>query len=314
MPASAKPAKNRAKTKSTRDTSGPSDAAVAGGLEGLLCALTGQSRRSGPRSKRSNVDAAQKVIYDAWEAPSPARRIALARKALEVSADCADAYVLLAQEAANTVEAARDLYAKGVAAGERALGRKAFRDYEGHFWGFLETRPYMRARRGLALCLHEMGERDAAIGHLQDMLRLNPGDNQGLRYLLASWLIEKGDGDGFERLERQFSDDACAALTYPSVLHEYRRSGASPAAAAKLAAALESNRHVPAYLLGKRRMARSPSGLITWGGEDEAQEYVRASASSWHATPGALDWLAASTAGSLGPKRLRPAHKRPRPS
>ena len=39
-----------------------------------------------------------------------------------------------------------DYYAKGVEAGELALGPKGFKQYAGHFWGFLETRPYMRAR------------------------------------------------------------------------------------------------------------------------------------------------------------------------
>ena len=31
-----------------------------------------------------------------------------------------------------------------------ALGPRGFKQYAGHFWGFLETRPYMRARAGLA--------------------------------------------------------------------------------------------------------------------------------------------------------------------
>jgi hypothetical protein len=30
-----------------------------------------------------------------------------------------------------------------VAAGERSLGPKAFEEDAGHFWGILETRPYM---------------------------------------------------------------------------------------------------------------------------------------------------------------------------
>ena len=41
----------------------------------------------------------------------------------------------------------------GLDAGELALGPEGFEEYDGHFWGFLETRPYMRARHGLALAL-----------------------------------------------------------------------------------------------------------------------------------------------------------------
>ena len=83
---------------------------------------------------------AQDVIYDAWERTSSRSRIALARKALGISPLCADAYVLLAEEA-RSIEEARDYYAKGVEAGELALGPRGFEQYAGHFWGFLETRP-----------------------------------------------------------------------------------------------------------------------------------------------------------------------------
>src|ERR1700710_1127144 len=64
-----------------------------------------------------SVDDAQSIMFDAWESARPAERVRLARKALKVSADCADAYVLLAQETATTPAAAAELYAEGVAGG-----------------------------------------------------------------------------------------------------------------------------------------------------------------------------------------------------
>lgn len=103
--------------------------------------------------------------------PSPPRdtrkRVKLAEKALEVSEDCAYAYVLLAEETAEDVEEAKDLYEAGTRAGERALGEEAFAEDAGSFWGILETRPYMRVREGLAHCLWEMGRREEAIEHYQ---------------------------------------------------------------------------------------------------------------------------------------------------
>jgi hypothetical protein len=42
------------------------------------------------------VAQAQQIMYDAWEAPTRQRAVALAKKALTISADCADAYNLLA--------------------------------------------------------------------------------------------------------------------------------------------------------------------------------------------------------------------------
>ena len=47
---------------------------------------------------------AQDLIYDAWEATG-ARRVTFARQALALWPDCADAYVLLAQQTASLGEA-----------------------------------------------------------------------------------------------------------------------------------------------------------------------------------------------------------------
>ncbi|MBI4769498.1 MAG: hypothetical protein HY784_03555, partial [Chloroflexi bacterium] len=46
---------------------------------------------------------AQKLMYRAWEETNPAKRLTLAHKALATSPNCADAYVLLAEEEADTV-------------------------------------------------------------------------------------------------------------------------------------------------------------------------------------------------------------------
>ena len=67
------------------------------------------------------LEQAQDLMYEAWNAIGR-RRVQLAREALALSPDCADAYVLLAEETAKTPQEARDLYQQGVAAGERALG------------------------------------------------------------------------------------------------------------------------------------------------------------------------------------------------
>ena len=132
---------------------------------------------------------AQDVMYQAWEESNPARRISLAHQALKISPDCADAYVLLAEEEADTLQRALDLYQKGVTAGRRALGEDYFKGNTGYFWGLLETRPYMRALEGKASCLWQLGRRQDALEIYYEMLHLNPGDNQGVRYMLADLLL-----------------------------------------------------------------------------------------------------------------------------
>jgi len=105
----------------------------------------------------SATDAAQEIMFDAWDERNPERRVALAHEALKVSPLCADAYVLLAEETARNPPDAVELYARGVEAGAQTLGEAAFEDDVGDFWGLIETRPYMRARFGLAMALWSCG-------------------------------------------------------------------------------------------------------------------------------------------------------------
>jgi len=147
---------------------------------------------------------AQELMYQAWEARTRNKRLKLARQALEIWPDCADAYVLLAEETAKTPEEARVLFEQGVQAGERAIGPENFKAWEGHFWGVLETRPYMRALEGLARALAALGEDQAAADRFREMLRLNPNDNQGVRYTLLYAFLAAGDDAGAERLFKQF--------------------------------------------------------------------------------------------------------------
>jgi hypothetical protein len=78
------------------------------------------------------LDRAQDIMYDAFGERDPEVRVKLAKRALEISPDCADAYVLLAENARSRKEAL-EYYEKGVAAGERALGPAAFEEHSGHF-------------------------------------------------------------------------------------------------------------------------------------------------------------------------------------
>ncbi|MFZ1984652.1 MAG: bacterial transcriptional activator domain-containing protein, partial [Desulfatitalea sp.] len=146
---------------------------------------------------------------------------------------------------ADSLEQAIDLYTKGVGAGERAIGLQTFQEDVGHFWRLLETRPYMRARAGLAGCLWAAGRRDEAVAHYQDLLRLNPNDNQGIRDLLMPCLIELGRDKDAEKLFKQFKDDGMATWMYSRVLLDFRKRGDSPTADASLKAALAENKYVP---------------------------------------------------------------------
>jgi tetratricopeptide (TPR) repeat protein len=291
-----KRSKAKAKTRpnATKGTIGGIEPIHPVGFEGKLVsqfAAHRNGRGAEVMSRKTNaLYDAQQLMYQAFETRDPRHRVELAKRALTISSDCADAYVLLAEMTRDVAEAT-ELNRKAVEAGERALGKKAFVDDVGHFWGILETRPYMRARLALAQCLWKSGKHDDAIGHYREMLRLNPNDNQGIRYILVACLLDVGRDADAAALIDQYRDDASAAWAYTSVLLAFRCGGDSEDARLLLAEAKETNPHVPAYLTGTRKKPKHLPDLIGFGDESEAIAFVGDYGSGWSKTAGALAWL-----------------------
>jgi len=236
------------------------------------------------------LDQAQELIYDAWDSGDPRRQIALAKEALTISPLCADAYVILAREARRGSDKQLELWRRGVEAGEKALG-DAFDEYVGHFWGVLDTRPYMRARYGLASALWERGARAEAIDHLRDMLRLCPDDNLGVRYVLSAWLIEAGRDDDLDALFKRYPGDADAGWSWTKALAAFRRGGDGAKSRAALDRAVQANGYVAAYLLETKRLPRSLPPYFSLGSKDEAVDYAARCIPGWRDRPGAIEWL-----------------------
>ncbi len=240
------------------------------------------------------LERAQELMYETGEATGR-QRLKLARQALKICPDCADAYVLLAESKSNQQQAC-ELFSQGVDAGERALGPEAFEEHVGQFWGILETRPYMRARAGLAQCLWQLGQREESVKHYQELLRLNPDDNQGIRYLLAACLLELDtpclgrDGELNELIER-YDEDGSPFWLYLQALAKFRQEGNTAQSRKRLKVALKSNQHVPPYLAGRRRLPKALPEAYSPGDEDEAVWCASEIKSGWKSTPGAMDWL-----------------------
>jgi tetratricopeptide (TPR) repeat protein len=260
------------------------------------------------------LEQAQEVMYQAFEAIGRGRVI-LARRALDICADCADAYVVMAESAAGAARAL-PLYEQAVAAGERALGPARFTHDAGHFWALIDTRPYMRARAGLAQTLSELGRPDEASVHYRELLRLNPNDNQGVRYLLLDEYLRAGRDGEAEDLLCRYVEDIAAEWHYSWALFEFRR-GRRTEAEARLRMALDLNPHVPAALAMPAEELPAPGDSVTIGGVDEAAMYAERAGDLWREPPEALDWIIAAAfehANRPRPRRRRrPPHaKRPR--
>ncbi len=252
-------------------------------MKGLVDSVSGGPKADTPLAR------AQEIMYQAFNTTKPAERVKLARKALDVSADCADAYVVLAEHAQNGKEAL-EYYEKGVAAGERAIGPMTLQEATGQFWGLLETRPYMRALKGLAIGLWSEGRHDEAVAHLQDMLRLNPNDNQGVRDILATWLLISDRNQELAELLERYPEET-ASWMYSRALLAFRQQGDTPEARRVLSAALKRNKFVPAYLLDEMPLPERPPEYFSLGDASEAIVYAGANLTAWKSTPGAVTWV-----------------------
>ena len=242
------------------------------------------------------LEMAQDLVAQAYNQTDPILQRRLARQALTLTPDCADAYVLLAQYESDTLKQLT-LFEQAEAAGRRVLGEAFFEREVGHFWGIVETRPYMRARAGVARWAWMLGDRNRAIAIYTDLLRLNPNDNQGVRYLLASALLEDRTASSQQALERllaveAFGQDRSAGWVYSRALL-YFQQGGGPADQANVALrdALQVNPHVPALLLDEQAMPEQASPFVGVGDPSEAADYVSGAYTAWQQTSGALLWL-----------------------
>ncbi len=241
---------------------------------------------------RFDEERAQDLAYDAMEASTLERRQHLVRQALKLDPENVDA-LLMELEVADVNDAERIETLRGiVACGAKRLGKKAFKEFVPHFWGFIETRPYMRARESLAAALREAGRLDEAAVEYAEMLVLNEGDNQGARYELLPLLLAQGRTDEARAfLERH--EDECewsVVFSWGRVLERLLSTDAAGALEA-LAVARKQNAHMEAYLKGRRRPPKNPPAGYSPGSKEEAQCYADVLLLAWRAHPEALAWL-----------------------
>ncbi|MBP7862601.1 hypothetical protein KA183_13035 [bacterium] len=240
---------------------------------------------------KSPLEEAQAIVWKAFEAPSKKKRIALAKEALKISDDCADAYVLLAEMTDSGSEMI-SYYRQGVEAGKRAISELLEKDPASFpFWQMLETRPYMRALAGLASALHASGDVEESMALWKELLRLNPNDNQGARYILAPLLLEHNRLDEAEVIIEKYKTDIGASMLYSRALFLFKKQGDSKDACVALRKAIKRNKYVMEFLLGMRRFSNT-SGPVAIGSPEEAEEYVLVGAASWVKDPASVEWTA----------------------
>ena len=240
----------------------------------------------------SKKEQAQDLVYQAMEAKSAGEYCRLIEQALELDPDNVDALLMVTQAARlkgpELIEALQGI----VDVGAKSLGKKAFREFSPHFWGVIETRPYMRARMQLADALRESDGLEAAIQEYSEMLILNEHDNQGVRYHLLPCLLALGRLEEARKLMKQFKDDCewNVVFAWGKVL-EQKLSNRTAGAIKALAIARKQNSHMEDLLIGKRKASKTLPDSYSPGTKEEALCYAQPLLMAWGRHPDAVVWL-----------------------
>lgn len=240
---------------------------------------------------RSAERKAQDLIYDAMDAPTWERRMQLVKQALKLDPGNVDAQLMLAEVTECDPAERVELFRKAVAGGAKRLGKKAFQELVPHFWGFIETRPYMRARLALAGALRDAGRSDEAVKEFQEMLALNENDNQGVRYELLPLLLTLGRLKEAGALMKRYKETRFNVVFAWGCVLERLLVGRKTDAAKALAVARKQNPHVEIYLKGHRRLPKQVPGSYSPGSKEEALCYAEVLMTAWEAHPEARAWL-----------------------
>jgi tetratricopeptide (TPR) repeat protein len=259
-----------------------------GDINDFMSQIMGHSLDELPKNT-DNKSRSQDLVYDAYDQSATQGR-KLVKQALELDPNNAEAYNYLASIESD-IDKAIQFYENAIKAGEKSLGKKFLKEQKGHFWLMIETRPYMRALAGLAGCFYAKKEIDKAIQIYQEMLDLNPNDNQGIRYLLSTLLLSKNDLVGFEQLMNNSEEEDTAVCNYNNALWSFKKTGRSANSNKLLLKAFKDNRFVVDYMLGIKKMPKVLPQYIGIGDENEGIVYANANWAVWDKTHEALDWL-----------------------
>ena len=254
-------------------------------------------------------------IEKAWEANTPSQEVKYARKALDADLDCIDGYILLAHNAASLGENLA-LLREATIIGER-LWKPYFADKEMVWWGYIGTRPYMRALHEFGLASMEAGDVPEAEAAYRKLLKLNPNDNQGIRELLAHVLLlgERYD-EAWKLCQRYKRDGLLATIATRLAIHIARNDEAK---ARETARQLDlANPHImralALFLRENIRPHDSRDSYVAYRSREEAVGYVAHCWDYWSKPEVSAAFLALFDGQDNIPKRRPKPKPRGRPA
>lgn len=247
-----------------------------------------------PKESLTIKEQAQDLIYEAIE-QSEDKGYQLALEALQMDPDCTEAYEYLG--ALEPIPETAILYFKnGVDIGRRIFANTYFKENIGNFWLIQETRPFMRCLRAYADCLSDLGRFRESVEVFEEMIKLNPNDNQGVRDQLLIYSIKINDFNKFRKYDKMYKDDHGACMSFNRALFAFKTEGSSSNSNGLLNRAIRANKHIIPKLISKTPQLEIPE-VYGVGDVDEAKYYTFFAHKIWHETDHAIEWIKRETKG-----------------
>jgi tetratricopeptide (TPR) repeat protein len=117
-----------------------------------------------------------------------------------------NAYLLLStlSYAENDFEQAQRDLNKGLNIWESSIPE----DFDGEIpWGFLENRPYLTLLFEMAILTDKAGKPEEAITYADKVLKYNPNDNQGVRWVIGNFFLKANKYDQAEKFLKKTAEE-----------------------------------------------------------------------------------------------------------
>ena len=159
-------------------------------------------------------------------------------------------------------------------------------------WGLIKNRPFLRLYHSYGISLMEQGEPEKALDVFENLLSLNPNDNQGARALVVECCFDLKRPERVLKICNQYRPDILPEIIFGRVLALFQLGKIKEASKSlKLA---HKNLPLITQELAKT-MHKKPIDYneqrITLGSQNQAYCYWKEHGKRWVTTPGAIEFV-----------------------